>query len=161
MHVDGSATKAAALVRVTSNKFGVQLPMENRVPVPTDSIYKFYALFGLLLFVFCAASTIYVTRSTNDLIFTSSIEYEILKAIEKPTAVETAKREGIEKRVEIAVSDKALFSKVLGVIAGLAIVAMAYGFSKWHRQVQPIQDETARLQLEKLRHEVQALSKVQ
>lgn len=26
--------------------------MENKIPLPTDNIYKFYALFGLLLLVF-------------------------------------------------------------------------------------------------------------
>jgi hypothetical protein len=35
---------------------------------------------------------------------------------------------------------------------------MFYGFIKWHLVVQPIQNETARLQLEKLRLEVASLS---
>ena len=26
--------------------------MESKIPLPTDNIYKFYALFGLLLFIF-------------------------------------------------------------------------------------------------------------
>ncbi|HOI52754.1 MAG TPA: hypothetical protein PLN02_10290 [Azonexus sp.] len=132
--------------------------MENKIPLPTDSIYKFYALFGLLVFVFCVGATIYISRSTNDLIFTSSIEYETLKTIEKPTTVEVAKREGIEKRVEVALADKTFFLRALGVIAALGMLTMAYGFLKWHREIQPIQDETARLQLAKLRHEVRALS---
>lgn len=34
---------------------------------------------------------------------------------------------------------------------------MLYGFKKWHSEVQPIQDEIVRLQLEKLRHEVEQL----
>lgn len=132
--------------------------MENKIPLPTDSIYKFYALFGLLVFIFCSGAVIYVTRSTNDLIFTSSIEFETLKAIEKPTPIEIAKREGIEKRIQIALADKAFFLQALGVITAFAMFTMGYGFLKWHRDLQPIQDETARLQLEKLRHEVRSLS---
>jgi hypothetical protein len=131
--------------------------MENNIPLPTDSIYKFYALFGLLLFIFSIGSTIYISRSTNDLVFTSAIEYETLKAIEKPTSVEIAKRVGIEKRVEIAPADKKFFLYSLGVIAGLATFAMIYGFTKRHRDIQPIQDETARLQFEKLKLEVAGL----
>lgn len=65
--------------------------MENKIPLPTDSIYKFYALFGLLLFIFSIGSTIYVSRSTNELVFTSAIEFETLKVIEKPTSVEIAR----------------------------------------------------------------------
>jgi hypothetical protein len=132
--------------------------MENKIPLPTDSIYKFYALFGLLLFVFSLGSTIYVSRSTNDLVFTSAIEYETLRAIEKPTSVEVAKRMGIEKRVEIALADKKFFLYSLGALACLGMLAMIYGFTKWHRDIQPIQGETARLQLEKLRLEVAGLT---
>jgi hypothetical protein len=132
--------------------------MENKIPLPTDSIYKFYALFGLLLFIFSVGATVYVARSTNDLVFTSAIEYETLRAIEKPTAVEIAKREGIEKRVEIALADKKFFLYALGTLVGLGMLAMIYGFTKWHRDIQPIQDETAKLQLEKLRLEVAGLT---
>lgn len=132
--------------------------MENKIPLPTDSIYKFYALFGLLLFIFSLGATVYVSRSTNDLVFTSAIEYETLRAIEKPTAVEIAKSKGIEKRVEIALADKEFFLYALGTLAGLGVLAMIYGFTKWHRDIQPIQDETAKLQLEKLRLEVAGLT---
>jgi hypothetical protein len=132
--------------------------MENKIPLPTDSIYKFYALFGLLLFIFSLGATIYVSHSTNDLVFSSAIEYEILKAIEKPTATEIAKRQGIEKRVEIALADKKFFLYALGVLSGFGMLAMIYGFTKWHRDIQPIQDETAKLQLEKLKLEVAGLT---
>lgn len=131
--------------------------MENKIPLPTDSIYKFYALLGLLLFIFCLGSTIYVSRSTNDLIFTTYIELETLKTVDKPTPVEIAKREGIERRVEIAVADKESALRGIGFVCAIGLFMMGYGFLKWHRDIQPIQDETARLQLEKLRHEVSAL----
>ncbi len=132
--------------------------MENKIPLPTDSIYKFYALFGLLLFIFSLGATIYVSRSTNDLVFSSAVEYETLKSIEKPTTAEVTKRQGIEKRLEIALADKKFFLYALGALAGLGMVAMIYGFTKWHRDIQPVQDETAKLQLEKLRLEVAGLT---
>lgn len=133
--------------------------MKSNIPLPTDNIYKFYALFGLLLLIFSAGSTLYVSHSTNDLIFSSYIEYETFNAIEKPTAVEIAKRKGTEKRVEIALSDKEFFLRALGSLFAVAIIAMVYGFTKWHREIQPVQDETARLQLEKLKLEIVDLSR--
>lgn len=132
--------------------------MENKIPLPTDCIYKFYALFGLLIFIFCIGSVLYLTRSTNELLFTSIIESEALKVIEKPTSAEIAKLQGTEKRVEIALADKKFFLGALGVIAAGGIFSMMYGFIKWHREIQPIQDEMALLQLAKLRHEVQGLT---
>ena len=42
--------------------------MEDKIPIPTDNIYKFYALFGLVLFIFCAGSFIFVQEKTNDLL---------------------------------------------------------------------------------------------
>ena len=54
--------------------------MLNRVPLPTDNIFKFYALFGLLLVMFGIGSTLYVSKSTNDLVFGIAVEYETLKA---------------------------------------------------------------------------------
>lgn len=54
--------------------------MESRVPLPTDNIFKFYALFGLLLTIFSAGSVLYVNKSTNDLAFEIAVEYETLKA---------------------------------------------------------------------------------
>jgi hypothetical protein len=132
--------------------------MENKIPLPTDNIYKFYAFFGLLTFIFCIGGTLYLSKSTNELIFASSIEYETIKAIEKPTPVEIAKQKAIEKKIEIAISDKEFLLNALSGLIGGSVLLMYYGFHKWHLEIQPIQDETARLQLEKLRHEVLSLN---
>jgi hypothetical protein len=132
--------------------------MEKIIPLPTDNIYKFYALFGLLTIIFCISATIYINHSTNELVFASTIEYEALKTIEKPTSVEAARIKVIEKKVEMALSDKQFFKYSISILLGLALFAMCYGFWKWHREVQPIQDEILRLQLEKLRKELQNLS---
>ncbi|CAC9587217.1 hypothetical protein [uncultured Gammaproteobacteria bacterium] len=54
--------------------------MDNRIPLPTDNIFKFYALFGLLLVIFGIGSTLYVGKTTNDLVFEIAVEYQTLKA---------------------------------------------------------------------------------
>jgi hypothetical protein len=131
--------------------------MENKIPIPTDNIFKFYALFGLLLFIFSASSIIYVTRSANELVFQSVVEVEAIKQIQNPSPVDKAKLQILEKRLEISASDKIFYIKGIGAITGISVVLMIWGFTKWHRDVQPIQDEMAQLQLEKLRHEVKQL----
>lgn len=128
--------------------------MDKFIPIPTDSIYKFYALFGVLLFVFSIGALLYVVKSTNELVFSSVIDIEIIRAIDKPTSVDSAKLAAAEKRVELAVSDRKFFVHATGLIAGIAVLSIAYGFREWHRKVQPVQDELAQLQLEKLRREI-------
>lgn len=131
--------------------------MENRIPLPTDNIYKFYALFGLLLFIFGIGATIAQTKVTNDFMVKSFIELEALKAIEKPNSVESFRRSVTERMIAIEKSDKEFFKWGLAVIAGIGFFLMIFGFGRWHSRIQPMQDELLQLQLEKLRREVAGL----
>ncbi len=102
--------------------------MENKIPIPTDNIFKFYALFGLLLFVFSAGSIIYVVHTTNELAFQAALEVTALKQIPNPTAVETAKIQILEKRLGIASADKDfyLLSIQAMFIGSLVLMFMAF-----------------------------------
>jgi hypothetical protein len=131
--------------------------MENKIPIPTDNIYKFYALFGLLIFIFSAGSLIYINRTTNDLAFQDILELDAVKQIPNPSPIDTAKKELLERRLTVAVSDRKSLSSAVGVLAAMGVILMYYGFKKWHQDIQPIQDEITKLQLEKLRHEVRQL----
>jgi len=133
--------------------------MESNIPLPTDNIYKFYALFGLLLFVFSIGSTLYVGRTANEIIFQTYLEEESIKQIASPTELDQAKKIAADKRREIAISNRTWGIRLLGGVGGIGMILVAYGFWKWHRDVQPVQDEMARLQLEKLRYEVSQLTK--
>ena len=131
--------------------------MESKVPLPTDNIYKFYALFGLLLFIFAIGANIVSIRNTNDYMYKSYLELEPLKSIEKPTNVELVKREMLEKMIDVAKSDKEFFSKCLSWLTAIGAVLMFFGFLKWQLAIQPLQDDLLRLQVAKLRHEVASL----
>lgn len=131
--------------------------MENKIPVPTDNIFKFYALFGLMLFIFGAGSIIFVNHSTNELVFQSSIELGGLRQIQNLSPTDAAKKQVLEKRLEIASSDRKFFTWALGVLLSVGTILMYCGFRAWHTKVQPVQDEMMRLQLEKLRYEVRLL----
>ena len=128
--------------------------MESRIPLPTDNIFKFYAFFGLLLVVFSIGSTLYINQSTNNLVFDTAVEFERLKVDPLRSASEEARFQVLDKKLEIAQKNKTFFSICLGIITGLGILMVWYGFKKWHTEIQPIQDEIARLSLKKLQQEV-------
>lgn len=122
--------------------------MESRIPVPTDNLFKFYALFGLLLFVFACGALIYVNQTTNTLIFESSVELEGLKEQEPPSASVIAKIAALERMMEVGKSNKRFYDNAIGVLAGIAFWLAVYGFAGWHRKLQPLIDESQRVQLE-------------
>lgn len=128
--------------------------MESQIPIPTDNIFKFYALFGLLTLVFSLGSSIYLTKSTNELLFTAVVELETLKALPHPSPVDEVRKQVLQRKIEIASDDKKTLQAGCGILAGFAVVALVYGFCKWHSEIQPVQDELARLQVRKLQAEV-------
>ncbi|MDM0118867.1 hypothetical protein [Variovorax arabinosiphilus] len=128
--------------------------MDNKIPLPTDNIYKFYALFGLLLFVFGIGVGIAQTKSSNDFMVKSYVELETLRSIEKPTAVEIMKKAFVERLIAVESENKVTFKWGLTVISAAGLVLMGYGFHRWHTRIQPAQDEMVRLQLEKLRRDL-------
>lgn len=121
--------------------------MESRIPLPTDNIYKFYALFGLALLIASMAAFLYVHKTTNEMAFEAAIEYEDLAAKEHPTKLELKRKELIEKRLSIAVEDRELYNYTLSVLMGVGIFSMLMGFLKWQTVVQPKQDRLLDLQI--------------
>ncbi len=112
--------------------------MEDRIPIPTDNIFKFYALFGLLLFVFCSGSIIYVYHSTNELVFQVAIELETIQQNQNPSPVDKLKMDVLMKRLDIAINDRKYECIVIGFFQGVSVLLMFYGFRKWHKEVQPV-----------------------
>jgi hypothetical protein len=54
--------------------------MEPSIPVPTDNLYKFIALFGLVLFVSSGITFVYSYFYFNKLLYQQRLELEIFKA---------------------------------------------------------------------------------
>lgn len=131
--------------------------MDNKIPLPTDNIYKFYSMFGLLLLIFGFGSIIYLNKVTNNLVFESLIELENLNSIQQKSALEDAQEKVVLRKVELATKDKKSFINLLHLMIMGGSIMMIYGFLKWHTKVQPIQDEISKLTLEKLRYEVETM----
>lgn len=130
--------------------------MESRIPLPTDNIYKFYALFGLLLVVFSSGALIYINQSTNNLIYDISIEYQMLnnKPEQARTLSEETQLQILDRKLNVAAKNKSFFQTCLGIITAVGICMIWYGFKVWHTVIQPSQDEITRLNIKKLKQEV-------
>ncbi|SFU71859.1 hypothetical protein SAMN05216350_104145 [Polaromonas sp. YR568] len=75
-----------------------------------------------------------------------------------PTNRDVARREILLRQIEVAKQDKDFYKWACAVIGGIGTLGMVVGFTKWHREIQPMLDEISQLQLAKLRHEVSQLS---
>jgi hypothetical protein len=122
--------------------------MESRIPIPTDNIFKFYALFGLLLVIFSLGSVLYISNSSNAVVYAAWPELEGLKQLETPSRTDQVRISLLERRLEVNKADKDFYINALGISATLGLFLMIYGFSQWHRKVQPLQDRRAKVELE-------------
>jgi hypothetical protein len=133
--------------------------MHTKVPLPTDNIYKFYAMFGLFLmflsmWAFVTTYNTYLERS-----FSLTEELETLNSLKELSQKQKSRKIVLEKQKEIDPLNKSFFMQFVGGGIGASIVLMIFGFYKWHTKIQPIQDKTAAVHLQKLELEVKTLNK--
>ena len=129
--------------------------MESKIPLPTDNIYKFCALFGVLLFLTSIVSIVWVGNSTNETVYSLVKEYESIPGGEEEDKDETSLAKTIEALINAQVENRDIYNKGLGAAIGLSILLMFYGFREWHYKIQPKQNEYFDLQLQKLKQEVE------
>ena len=122
--------------------------MESRIPVPTDNIFKFYALFSLLVFVFSIGAVLYTNNAANRLVFFAVVEIETLKQDPVPSASQKMRIAALERQLDLSQSDRNFYKVALSFLVTFSIFGIFYGFKKWHMEVQPVIDESARIQLE-------------
>lgn len=137
--------------------------MESRLPVPTDNIFKFYALFSLLVLVFSISAVLYTNKTANDRVFANLVEIETLKQDPVPTPSQKMRLAALERQLEVSQSNRKFFLWALSILTALSGAGIYYGFRKWHMEVQPVIDESSRVQLEiaklqlmKLRRELES-----
>lgn len=135
--------------------------MQSRIPLPTDNIYKFYALFGLLLLVSSMALFVAQYSSFQTRAYDRFIELSALTSLEDLTAEEKAKKELFDAQVVIDKSDRKFYKEVVGVLIAISLLLILYGFRKWHKVIQPKQDRLVDLEIEKAELEIKALNKRQ
>lgn len=131
--------------------------MESKIPLPTDNIYKFVALFSLFLLISSVGAIIFATNSANAIVFEHWVELETLQAQEKLSVEQASRLKALERKVEVTVSDKKTFTQLSGAGIGLGLVGIFLGFGYWHRRIQPLADQMAVTQLELARLQLLSL----
>ncbi|PSV88263.1 hypothetical protein [Photobacterium leiognathi] len=125
--------------------------------IPTDNIYKFLTLFGLVLVIF----GFYIFTSTNDNFNNKYIDSLISKSklelIKDPNSYELKQIEALEKKIELLVADKPFYIRFSTIITAFGTFFMVYGFKKWYFDLQPKLDELLDLQLKKAKAEVKEI----
>lgn len=133
--------------------------MQSKVPLPTDNIYKFYALFGLLLliasfYLFMSNYNDHRTRQHNRL-----IEISKLEAIGSLSKEQASLKELLNVQEKIDQENRKYYSKWISFFIALSIILIGYGFLMWQFIVQPKQDKLLELNTEKLEIELKILKK--
>jgi hypothetical protein len=136
-----------------------ELNMESKLPVPTDNIYKFYSLFGLLIFLSCIYGLVNISENYNQKVFKRYVDLETLHSLKNPDITQTATINMLEKQEEIDIADKKAFLNILNGVAGAALMLIMYGFYQWHTKIQPQQDKILEIQIEKYKLETKILKK--
>jgi len=131
--------------------------MLDRVPVPTDNIYKFIALFSLVVLVFSSWQIISVTTASNAIVIKNYPEIVELQSLEVRTLAQEAKLAVLEREKEVVVKDRKLFVNILSWVIAFAFYGIIYGFWVWRREIQPMVDAQNKAQLELLQLQVEKL----
>lgn len=133
--------------------------MQSKVPLPTDNIYKFYALFGLLLLI---ASFYLFMSNYNDQRarqYNRLIEISKLEAISSLSKEQASLKELLYTQEKVDKENRKYYSKWISFLIALSIVLIGYGFIMWQFIVQPKQDKLLDLNTEKLEIELKILNK--
>lgn len=133
--------------------------MTHKTPIPTDNVYKFYALFGLALLFACVYGFISIYTSNLDSTFEIYQELEILKGEVQPTNAQKIRIEVLERQSELGPKNKDFYINVITIVSSFCVFLMAFGFYQWQYKIQPMQDELVARQLEKLELEIKAIKR--
>lgn len=125
--------------------------MQPNVPVPTDNLYKFQALFGLTLIISSLLGTVWLVQSSNDQIYEAAKEVASIDPASSPAAKDYAKAMAI--KAKLAAKDRDGLVWFLFLAGGVGMIATVTGFAKWAK-IQPLHDELLELQVAKARMEV-------
>lgn len=133
--------------------------MQSKVPLPTDNIYKFYALFGLALSLALVYAFVNMHQSFNERAYKRYIDLEVLNSYEKLTPVQKATKAILENQKKIDASDKKTLIYAIGGTLGISILLIISGFYQWSSKIQPQQDKIIEMQIKKMALEIKALNK--
>jgi hypothetical protein len=144
---------------VHEDSSGKERYMTPSIPIATDNIYKFLALFGLVMFISDLWALAYFVGKYNEIGYENYLELEVLKAKGTLSSEEKVKRFVLEEVAKIIKRDWRILGSLLIACAIIGFFLSALGYYSWFKKVQPKQDELLNLQIEKMKYEIQVLNK--
>ncbi|MDA0149541.1 hypothetical protein [Vibrio sp. LaRot3] len=127
------------------------------VTIPTDNLYKFLTIAGLLLMLGGGYLFNLSNERFNDEFIELVLRSSELNSIANPTETEKLEVIAIEKLISIKPSDKKLEQGVSVGMLVFGFVAMLIGFIRWFVFTQPNLDRFLELQVQKLELENESL----
>lgn len=131
--------------------------MTPSIPVPTDNIYKFSALFGLAIIV----SGIFSFAAMYSSSLSSKVKYaETVIALESKVARTKLEEDTLaltNKLIEITQSNEKTANIAIGSLIGVGLVLSFIGGVRWYTVIQCRDDQIAGLQIQKLEAEIAKL----
>jgi hypothetical protein len=127
--------------------------------IATDNIYKFACLFGLAIILASIFSFVSVYNSSLDKKVSIAEKIMLLEAKESLSKYEESSLELNKKLLEVSGSNQKAAGIFISVVLGIGIYLSGYGAWEWTTKIQTRDDEIAKLQVEKLRAEINALKR--
>ena len=123
-------------------------------PIPTDNIYKFSCLFGLVLIVSAIFSFVSSYSSSLDRKVKYSESVIPLEAKADRTRAEEELLAMHKKLIAVTKANEEAANWVIAIVFTIGSLLSGFGAWKWHQVVQRRDDRIAELQLRKLTAEV-------
>ena len=121
--------------------------MQPNVPIPTDNLYKFQALFGLVLIISGLFAGAYVQLSALEKRYSLAREL-----VESSDLIKPEVQKQILRQIKTTRYLEMLGGAVIGLAIGAGVLMARSGFKRWG-EVQPVLDELLELQVAKARKE--------
>ncbi|OCH01841.1 hypothetical protein A6D98_02990 [Aliivibrio fischeri] len=128
--------------------------------LPTDNVYKFLAIFGLLLVFFGGYIFNSSLNSFNEQYIKLILEKSELEGIKTLNDHVEMEKKVVDKKIELLKSNKPFHSNFSGFLVVFGFVTMLFGFHRWFFYLQPKLNQLLELEIEKSKLEIEAFNKV-
>lgn len=110
------------------------------LPIPTDNIYKFSCIFGLVLIVSSVISYVAGYSSALDRKFATAKEILVLQGKDNRTKQEEELLQINIKLLDVTKSNSDLLTVMVGLTMGLGLCLSGFGAQRWHNIIQKRDD---------------------
>ncbi|MBL1274531.1 MAG: hypothetical protein COB30_000425 [Ectothiorhodospiraceae bacterium] len=128
--------------------------MNSSLSIPTDNIFKFYAIFGLALLISSIIGASIIITSSNERVISY---YEKIHSLKKDGKINNNEKElsdRYEQIIQTIITDRKFHGSSLMAIFLIGAIISIFGFINWHRKYQSKQNDLLDLQIEHMKKEI-------